>query len=226
MQITRRSALRGGTATVAAIAVTGAVVARVAVDDPVVALERQWQAINAIDSQMWKDYRAQYDKLPAWAKLGSDGHGGGSGLSDISDLPEFKGRTGPGRLPLRPTLQVVEGYNRWTEAEAAHDPQCIAKAKAEGRARVQAWENRHQERDALEKELGIDDIDGRLEPNLEQRDAIEYEITDTPAASVAGIAVKLRLFAHHTDSEAGDFVHDFVLSALRDAERLAGRALS
>ncbi len=50
---------------------------------------------------------------------------------------------------------------------------------------------------------------------------VTCRITELPAASVAGIAVKLRLFAHHTDSESGDFVHDFVLSALRDAERLA-----
>ena len=47
MNITRRSALRGGTATVAAIAVTGAVAARVAVDDPVVALRDERERVRA-----------------------------------------------------------------------------------------------------------------------------------------------------------------------------------
>ena len=40
--LTRRAALKGGTATVAAIAAGGAVAARVAVDGPLLDLEQQW----------------------------------------------------------------------------------------------------------------------------------------------------------------------------------------
>ncbi len=40
--LTRRAALRGGTATVAVIAGAGAVTARGAVDEPLLDLERQW----------------------------------------------------------------------------------------------------------------------------------------------------------------------------------------
>jgi hypothetical protein len=43
--LSRRSALKGGTATVAAMTVTGAVAARVAVDDPVVALRDERQRV-------------------------------------------------------------------------------------------------------------------------------------------------------------------------------------
>ncbi len=74
--------------------------------------------------------------------------------------------------------------------------------------------------------MGIDDIDGRVEPHLERRDGVEAEITNTPAASVEGIAAKLRLFAHYAELNPEDFVDDFALAALRDAERLSREARS
>jgi hypothetical protein len=78
----------------------------------------------------------------------------------------------------------------------------------------------------LELELGIDDFDDRVEPHLERRDAVEAEITDTPAASIDGIAAKLRLFARYAELKEADFVDAFALAALRDAECLAGRVRS
>jgi hypothetical protein len=189
-------------------------------------LERQVKDAAAIAGHILKDWNTRYDRLPSWAAPGPDGHGRAWGWPDVSDLPEFEGYTGSGLLTRRPCLQMVEAYNRQAEVRAAHDPNSLAKAKAEGRSRLRAWNDRQQEKDALYKELGLDDIDDRLEPHYQRRDDLEYRITETPATSVAGIAVKLRLFARHTDSESGDFVHDFVLSALRDAERLAGRAES
>jgi hypothetical protein len=80
---------------VAAIAVTGAVAARVAVDDPVVALEQQWQAITADNNRLWAIYDTQYARLPAWAKPGPDGRGAEPGWPDVSDLPEFRGVCSP-----------------------------------------------------------------------------------------------------------------------------------
>ncbi len=54
--LTRRAALKGGTATVAAIAGAGAVAARLAVDDPVIALveeiKRHGAAWSAIDERL------------------------------------------------------------------------------------------------------------------------------------------------------------------------------
>ena len=55
---------------------------------------------------------------------------------------------------------------------------------------------------------------------------IEQRIIDTPARTPAGIAVKLRLFAHY-EKPAGEFCignWELMTTALHDAERLAGRA--
>ena len=78
---------------------------------------------------------------------------------------------------------------------------------------------------------------------LDRRDAVEKKILETPATSMRGVAIKIRLASHYI-FEAGDFdkryatpARDidyveadpgsgasglYVVSALRDAERLAG----
>ena len=62
--LTRRAALKGGTVTVAAIAVTGAVAARIAVDDPVVALERQlWEEDEASNPADTLEGAAAYERF-------------------------------------------------------------------------------------------------------------------------------------------------------------------
>ena len=69
--LTRRAALEGGTATVAAIAVAGAVAARIAVDDPVVALveeitrvSKAWNIVHdANDKREYKRLEARYWEL-------------------------------------------------------------------------------------------------------------------------------------------------------------------
>ena len=117
--LTRRAALQGGTATVAAIAVTGAVAARVAVDDPVIALvdeikrraaawlaidegleERRYYALQDRYYEIWgqlRETRAQ--TLPgAVAKFRyfSDEHDGDLGMdlaeSLVSDFERLAGR--------------------------------------------------------------------------------------------------------------------------------------
>jgi hypothetical protein len=73
--LSRRAALRGGTATVATIAVTGAVAARVAVDDPVIAMIEEikrhtaaWSAsIADLDDSSYKAFEDRYHKL--WVQL-------------------------------------------------------------------------------------------------------------------------------------------------------------
>ena len=53
-------------------------------------------------------------------------------------------------------------------------------------------------------------------------DDIELAIMDTPARSFAGLAVKLRLFAHYKGARGLGWDDRTALSALHDAERLAG----
>ena len=55
---------------------------------------------------------------------------------------------------------------------------------------------------------------------------LEEQIIGTPALTVAGIAAKLRFWKYCEDSTLPGIVERSALSALRDAERLAGRALS
>ena len=182
MQITRRSALRGGTAvalSTAAITAAGAVAALAAVDKPLLDLEQQLKDANAIADHIWEGWNTRYERLPAWAAPGPDGHGRDWGWPDVSDLPEFKGLTDSELLTKRPGRGMVEAYNRWAEECAAHDS--LADAKAEGRSRIRAWNARQQEKAALYKELGISGIDDRLEPHLQRRDDLEYRITETPA---------------------------------------------
>ena len=73
--LTRRTALQGGTATVAAIAVTGAVAARVAVDDPVIALVDEikrraaaWLAIDeGLEERRYYAFQDRYYEI--WEEL-------------------------------------------------------------------------------------------------------------------------------------------------------------
>jgi hypothetical protein len=74
--LSRRTALKGGTAAVAVIAVTGAVAARVAVDDPVIAMveeiKRRYAAWLAIDENLEEGrYYALQDR---WHDLWSELH--------------------------------------------------------------------------------------------------------------------------------------------------------
>ena len=62
--------------------------------------------------------------------------------------------------------------------------------------------------------------------------AAGVEIHETPAQSFAGLAVKLRLYAHHaglfsrSKSWGFDWHEELMLETIREAERLAGEGLS
>ncbi len=87
------------------------------------------------------------------------------------------------------------------------------------------------------------EINERWENAIGRCDAVEDQIMETPATSMRGVAIKIRLASHYV-LEAGDFdkryatpardldyekaygghlgVDGYVISALLDAERLAG----
>ena len=90
------------------------------------------------------------------------------------------------------------------------------------------------------------ELNDRWEAALDRRDVVGDKIMETPATSIKGVAVKIRLASHYTfdvaelatlyntpsrDIDYFDLegtrigaMADYLVSALRDAERLAGAA--
>ena len=96
---------------------------------------------------------------------------------------------------------------------------------------------------AANPEAETGELNDRWEAALDRRDVVGDKIMETPATSIKGVAVKVRLASHyafdiielaalyHTPSRdidydveggAGGALNDHLVSALRDAERLAG----
>ena len=96
---------------------------------------------------------------------------------------------------------------------------------------------------AANPEAETGELNDRWEAALDRRDAVGDKIMETPATSIKGVAVKIRLASHyahdrvelaalhHTPSRdidysgehgAGGALNDYLVSALQDAERLAG----
>ena len=234
MNITRRSALLGTAAAVSFAAPVAMAAYLNQASDPVVVLERQWRDMLEESHRLSNFYRQQYNQLPAWAKSREDQSGRQVwGWPDVSDLPEFREyRSWLFRLSTRPSLHEVRNYNRQTESLATPGGEEHARRRTEGRARVRAWIGRQREKKALERELGIHDWDKRVDdPFYFRLFAIERQIIDTPARSLAGIAVKLRLHVHYggyedMQPEEIDWNDELVFAVLRDAERLSGEASS
>ncbi len=107
------------------------------------------------------------------------------------------------------------------------------------------WGTIQDEADALSAanpEAKTGKLDDRYEAALLRRDAVEDKIMGTPATSIKGVAVKVRLASHYAfdtvnlaplydtpsrdidysgEHGAGGALNDYLVSALRDAERLA-----
>ncbi len=236
MNITRRDALLGATA---AAAVTSLTVAPLAIKagsvkaalasptvEPLLALEQEWLAIHKEIQERGALWSRAYDSLPAWARGGKDQHGREWGWPDVGDLPEFKSACEAG-LSTRPPLWEAQSFNEAAQLAAIEDPEKHAETIAQCDARVHAWEARQTEKTDLERQAGIDDWDKKSEPFFERQDAVEEKIMDTPAHSIAGVAVKLRLAAYYADPgkegpESLDWDRKIMFHAFRDAERLAG----
>ena len=237
MSISRRDAMLGATA---AVAVTGLTAAPLAIkaagvkaalaNEPLLVMERKWLAIRKEFQERNAWYSWAHDRLPAWARDGKDQHGREWGWPDVGDLPEFKSACKAG-LSTRAALYEVQSFNKAARIAAINDHEKHAQAAAQGDARVHAWEARQTEKTDLERQAGIDNWDEKLEPFFERQDAVEEKIMATPAHSVAGIAVKLRLAAYYADpGKAGPetlgWDRKIMFHAFRDAARLAGEARS
>ncbi len=108
------------------------------------------------------------------------------------------------------------------------------------------WGNIQDEANALSAanpEAKTGELNDRWEAALDRRDVVGDKIMETPATSINGVAVKIRLASHYAfdivelarlydtpardidyelEGGAGGALNDHLVSALRDAERLAG----
>ncbi len=97
---------------------------------------------------------------------------------------------------------------------------------------------------AANPEAKTGELNDRWEAALDRRDVVGDKIMETPATSIKGVAVKIRLASHYAfdrvelarlydtpsrdidyvelEGGAGGALNDHLVSALRDAERLAG----
>ena len=112
MQISRRNALLGAGA---AVAVTGATTGPLAIkaagvktalagvqaDESLLAIEQEWFAIHKELQERSRQWSLAYNRLPAWARGGTDQHGREWGWPDVGNLPEFKSACKAG-LSTRP----------------------------------------------------------------------------------------------------------------------------
>ena len=95
--------------------------------------------------------------------------------------------------------------------------------------RIRAWIARRREQLALQQEVGLEESEDRAEQARCVRDDIEDMIWETPARSIEGVAVKLRIYITRDgeiDEETTYFFPGLLVSAVHDAEGLAGRARS
>ena len=96
---------------------------------------------------------------------------------------------------------------------------------------------------AANPEAKSGELNDRWEAALDRRDVVGDKIMSTPATSIKGVAVKVRLASHYAfdvaelallydtparnidydvEGGAGGALNDYLVSALRDAEQLAG----
>jgi len=193
-------------------------------EDPLLALFADWLVTMEV-ADTDEVYVERLNQLPAHFKPGNDG------TSAISVYPELD-LTRPvwrdwkiGLLGRRPSLQSVRLFNQWeTKLGKAQD---AAVHRAESRARVRLWIAAQRAQKAYRECLELPALDARRSAALDRAHDLELEILRTPARSVAGAAVKLKLWLRQTlgdgPVEHMDPAERAVVSALADLERLEGR---
>src|SRR5262249_7040683 len=142
------------------------------------------------------------------------------------------------RFADRMTLQAIRDFNATTEHIVAGWRDMDAdtpkredfrtswlRRRAEGKERVRIWRAAEQQRLQTIDTSGFEEAKATSEAALDHLDEIEDKSLETPARSLSGIAVKLRVMRRlaGNDSMADidfDWEHQFGIAALRDAERL------
>ncbi len=103
-----------------------------------------------------------------------------------------------------------------------------AKRRAQGRERIRHWEARQQEQQACFARQRVPELDDECDVLEEKWSAVETRILEAPPTTAAGLAAKLRvaLFVHGEAAEQPfnelEWTEKFLVTATRDAERLAG----
>jgi len=107
------------------------------------------------------------------------------------------------------------------------------KRRQEGRARVRWWREQRAAIDEAMASVGLLELNAECDRLGEYTGDLEEAIVATPATTMVGIAIKLRymrevaagaelLTGQPPADEDYDWQYRFALSALHDAERLAG----
>ena len=128
------------------------------------------------------------------------------------------------------TLDAIEELNRALEKKATEWPGCDLKVwRRAGRARVRWWKQETAKMPAAQRAAGLQEIARRWSAVHDRVDRLSDQIRATPATSLAGVVVKLRVFQDEARKEFGstvpvdaDFNPSILLgfAALADAERL------
>jgi hypothetical protein len=131
------------------------------------------------------------------------------------------------------SLHDLEEFNRLLEEEAIKWPEAAGRDpkvwKRASRARVRWWKQESAKIGAAHRAAGLREIARRWSAAHDRVDRLSDQIKATPATTLAGIVVKLRVFQDEARKEFGgavptdaDFNPSILLgfSALADAERL------
>ena len=226
--LSRRDALKRGGAAAAAVTLPVAAQANHADDEPLVALFDEWCRLT--DELDGLNDRAQAidETLPPWAK-------GPLPMVSEKDIDGAAKAVNAYRWPDCSYRQEVFGMLPKTIIEGIREGLSEAAREASETFRVRALEQleKHQAaRDAVRRSSGLTEVEQRRYAIGERISHVEQRILDTPAATSAGIAAKLRVSIWHgysvEDEPFADLDWDqkFLITALHDADRLARKVRS
>jgi hypothetical protein len=243
--MTRRAALAGISFSTVAAAIPAAALSATsatAPDDPLADLGHRWQAAAAAEA----DARAQADAieatLPEWMMLDGVPRPEDRRLSTYF----FGVKQNNDRLLTIAAIRdfnceteaIVAGWQYMDEDDAEREKlrQHWLRRRRDGRKRVAYYKAREAERAATWEASGFNARHDEYVRCMEVTNGLERAILDTPASTLVGVAVKLRVMYHvakrvhvagggpiATDDD-WDWQYKFGVSALRDAERLMAQA--
>ena len=237
--LTRRTVLRGGAA-VGAVGVTAGVATTaahaLAADHELIALEKTWLALWREEKRNSEQCQKAEATLPAWARCGDDQWGNDLGWPELDiNHPAFANAWH--RLSTRSNRETIERYNREMEAgvkafaryQPARASEILDAERRLAADRVRHFEERLRERDECGKRAGVTALDDASDRLNDEITAIEDKMENTPAHTIEGVAIKLRLYATiesckpPEEAELEDDGDCLLTEILAEIDRLAGR---